>query len=68
MVCAVWCEPLMWRGATTEETNRVSSSAGMAGAGLVGVHDSAPQHSASDALAGMMMKGAVKCDKQVEEQ
>mgnify|MGYP003957020303 CR=1 FL=1 len=32
------------------------------------LHDSAPQHSASDALAGMMMKGAVKCDKQVEEQ
>jgi hypothetical protein len=38
------------------------------GTGLVGMHDFAPQHSALDALAGMMMKGAVKCDKQCEEQ
>lgn len=68
MVCAACCAPLMWQGAATEETGRVSSSADVAGTELVGMHDSAAQHSASDALAGMMMKGAVKCDKQVEEQ
>ena len=45
-----------------------SASASNAGDFRVLPHQSYPQVSALDALAGMMMKGAAKCDKHAEEQ
>ena len=43
-----------------------SASGSIAGDFLVLPHLSYPQFSAMDALAGMMMKGAAKCDKHAE--